>query len=272
MIIDQGSGVDVTSSVVCQMLAREGKKDTTIPLVYTHYHDDHGGGAQQNALLFRPETTLRYIGPELTPFRSVQGTWTPGKPFSQKILDDYFNPNYFPVTVDALPSKQKHELFAPGETLTIDGITIQTMPLKHPGGCAGLRFEIPGVGVIVVATDYEPGPDPDPAVVEFFDGARLLLADMQYDEAEYAGEKAIGGFMISRVGWGHGTPHRLFPTVLKCKRRPEIVRGVHHDPRKDDMALREHYDHSVDVLLELSGSSTLPFNYEFARGGDIYWL
>lgn len=272
ILIDQGSGVDVTSSMVCRMLADESKTEATVPLLYTHYHEDHTGGAQQNNLLFRPGTTIRYIGPELTQFRTGAGTWTAGKPFSEKVLADYFHSNYFPVTVDKLPSKQTHELFTPEETLTIDGITIRTMPLKHPGGCCGYRFEIPDVGAIVIATDYEPGPDPDPAVVEFFDGARLLLADMQYDEEEYAGTKPIGGFKIPRIGWGHGTPRRLLPTILACKRRPQMVRVVHHDPRKDDMAIREFYEYSLEVLAELTGSRALPFNYEFARGGDVHWL
>lgn len=272
ILIDQGSGVDVTSSVVCQMLAAEGKKEATVPLLYTHYHEDHTGGAQQNTLLFRPGTTVRYLGPELGQYRAAQGSWVLGQPFSQKVLDDYFDPNYFPVTVDSLPSKQRHELFMPGEVLTIDGITIRTMPLKHPGGCCGYRFEIPGVGAIVLATDYEPEPEPDPQVVEFFAGARLLLVDMQYDAEEYAGTKPIGGFKIPRIGWGHGTPQRILPTILACKHRPEIVRVVHHDPRKDDMQLRMFYEHSTNVLQELAGSRTPPFYYEFAHGGDVYWL
>lgn len=272
VLIDQGSGVDVTSSVVCQMLAAEGKKEATIPLLYTHYHEDHTSAAQQNALLFRPGTTVRYVGPELGQYRIDQGSWMFGQPFSQKVLGDSFDPNYFPVKLDTLPSKQKHELFMPGETLTIDGITIRTLPLKHPGGCCGYRFEIPEVGAIVLATDYEPSLETDPAVVEFFDGARLLLVDMQYDEEEYAGTKPIGGLQIPRIGWGHGTPQRLLPTVLKCKHRPQIVRVVHHDPRKDDMKLREFYEHSTDVLLRLSGSRTMPFDYQFAHGGDVYWL
>jgi len=108
-------------------------------------------------------------------------------------------------------------------------------------------------------------------VVEFFDGARLLLTDMQYSDSEYEGKLPIGRLALSRRGWGHGTPSRVFPAILGCPRRPRAVRVVHHDPKRSDMQLRLFYEETVNVLEGLC-QAPAPFEYEFAHDGDVFWL
>ncbi len=169
------------------------------------------------------------------------------------------------------PSRQTEP--SPAATFQLDDVTVRTIALHHPGGCAGYRLEIPGVGVVVVATDYEPSPDPDPDVVEFFGGANLLLADMQYRDAEYRGEAAIGGDFgqaMSREGWGHATPERLLPMLLRCPRLPRQVRIVHHDPKRPDTDLQLFADESTALLEDWSDSPAMDF--QFAGEGEIFWL
>ena len=144
------------------------------------------------------------------------------------------------------------------------------MPLAHPGGCAGLRFEIPGNRSVVIATDYEPGPSPDPDVVEFFNGVDLLLADMQYGDEEYHGTRPIGRMTMPRVGWGHGTPGHLLPTIIGCPTVPKTVRITHHEPRRSDMELLMFFEHTINLLEERNADSLC--DYQFAHDGDIYWI
>ena len=123
----------------------------------------------------------------------------------------------------------------------------------------------------MIATDYEAPDTPDPTVVEFFDGASLLLADVQYRDAEYEGTQAIGRLALSRRGWGHGTPGRVFPLILRCPRRPRAVRVVHHDSKRSDMQLRLFYEETVNFLEDVCKSAG-QFDYEFAHDGDAFWL
>ena len=174
-------------------------------------------------------------------------------------------------TLDQIGAHREHVSFRPGETLSLDGLKVHTIGLNHPDGCSGFRFEVPGSGAIVVATDYEPPEDPDPAVVQFFDGARLVLADMQYSDSEYEGKQPIGRLALSQAGWGHGTPRRVFPILLRYPRTPQMVRIVHHDPRPSDMDLRQFFEETVNLLND-SYKPPTRFDYEFAHDGDVYWF
>jgi ribonuclease BN (tRNA processing enzyme) len=271
-LIDHGSGIDLSAQLVSEMLKREQRKEAKIVVLQTHFHMDHINGTPQNWLLFRPGTLLHYYSPDLSPFRPST-EHSVGFSGMEHVLRAYFNPSgtYFPVPLDRLPSQQEFTKFEVGKTLNLGDGQAYTIPSKHPGGCCAYRIELPKCKPIVILTDYEPDLEPDRAMVDFIDGAGLLLVDMQYTDDEYEGTKPIGGMQMPRVGWGHGTPRRVFPTVLACK-HPPAVRIVHHDPRKSDADLDLFYEHSVDVLEELSGSKKLPFNYQFARGADAYWL
>jgi hypothetical protein len=210
---------------------------------------------------------LRFYSPELVPGATA---------VMEKVLEVCFPPakDYWPVDLgllDQIGARREHVSFRPGETLSLDGLVVRTIPLVHPNGCSGYRFELPGAGPVVIATDYEPPEEPDPAVVDFLDGARLLLADMQYSDAEYEGQAPIGRVAVARRGWGHGTPRRLFPLWLRCRRPPQMVRIVHHDPKRSDEQLRLFAEESAIILRDGYGAAGR-FDYGFARDGDIHWL
>lgn len=273
-LIDHGLGVDPASQLLLQMLAQEGQKEAEITSLQSHFHVDHIGGTPQNRLLYRPGISLRYYSPDLSPFRPPVEHSPVGFSGMEHVIKAYFNPSgtYFPVPLDRLPSRREFTQFTVGERLDLAHAQISTIASKHPGGCCAYRIGLPKCHPIVILTDYEPEPEPDPKIVEFIDGAGLLLVDMQYTQAEYEGTQELGGLKWSRKGWGHGTPQSVFPTILACKHRPDMVRIVHHDPSKSDTDLVMFYEHSLDVLHELTRSYTLPFDYQFACGGDAYWL
>jgi glyoxylase-like metal-dependent hydrolase (beta-lactamase superfamily II) len=273
IVIDNGLGIEPVSEFILDMWDAEGITEGVVHFLQTHFHDDHIMGLRLNALIFRHGVVCRFYGPDLGHFRTTTTTLTPGGHVMQEILQEQFSERHWPLTLDALNqtgARREHVGFLPGEVLQIDDITVKTLPLEHPGGCCGYRFEIPKVGAIVVATDYESPDDPDPEVVEFFDGAEVLLADMQYRDDEYEGTRPIGRLAISRAGWGHGTPTRLLPAILQCQQRPRRVRIVHHDPKRCDSELRLFHEETVTLLERWQEGAA--FDYDFGRDGDVFWL
>ncbi len=285
IVIDQGLGVEPVAEFIIAMLKSEGKTEVTIHCLQTHFHDDHLDGLRSNPLFFQKGLTLQFYSPVLSAIGEICGletTYFPTgmscltTPTMDSILAGQFCASYWPVTLELLDqngAKRLDSQFVPGAVFSLGEIGIQTIPLHHPGGAVGFRFEIPGVGVIVVATDYEPPPQPDPQIVEFYNGADLLLADMQYRDQEYLGEKAIGGEFgaaMPRIGWGHATPERLLPMLINCSRTPKHVRIVHHDPKRPDTDLQLFSEESADLLENWSPGVTRDF--QFAREGEIFWL
>lgn len=270
IVVDHGLGIGPVSEFILDMLEAEGKAEAVIHCLQTHYHEDHLEGFRSNSLMFHKGLVLRFYSPELSAYRQSK----PGGPSSlQDVLRSQFCQSYWTVTLETLDevgAQREHICYRPGETLRIDDVAIETIPLTHPSGCSGMRFKLPSRKCIIIATDYEPPPTPDPAVVEFFEEATLLLGDMQYRDNEYEGTQSLGRLTMSRRGWGHGTPERLLGTVLGCRTKPEKMRIVHHDPRRSDMELRMFYEETVN-LLEQRKSGSL-FDYEFAHDGDIYWI
>jgi phosphoribosyl 1,2-cyclic phosphodiesterase len=286
LLIDQGLGVEPVSEFLGQMLKAEGKTHAVIHCLQTHFHDDHLEGLRSNSLFFQTGMTLDFHTPNLSAVGEICGSDStyhptglplacPTSPTMHDILAARFCAGYWPVTLDLLDrvgAKRTYHQFVPGASFALDEVTIRTLPLRHPGGCVGYRFEIPGVGTVVIATDFEPSPEPDQPVVDFFNGAMLLLADMQYRDAEYRGDLPIGAFgtAMSREKWGHATPDRLLPLLLKCPRLPRRVRAVHHDPKRPDTDLQLFCDESILQLEKLSNGQSMDF--QFAKEGEIFWL
>jgi len=272
VIIDHGLGVETIAAFLVDMLKHEGQKHVVVHCIQTHYHEDHLSGLRASCLLFQKNITLRFYSPDLSAFRKSSDGRTDA-PMMEEVLRSTFRECYWPVTLERLldtGAQHEHVSFAPGDDLQIEGLRVRTIALSHPGGCCGLRFELPGKQDVVIATDYEPASQAAPEVVEFFEAAGLLIADMQYRDAEYAGEAAADGIAFARTGWGHGCPELTLPVILACKQRPQRVRISHHDPKRSDMALRMYYEETVNQLESWKWGRA--FDYEFAHDGDIFWF
>ncbi len=272
VIIDHGLGVEPIAAFIHAMLKHEGAQHTVVHCIQTHYHEDHLSGLRANCLLFSQDITLRFYSPDLTPYLQHPASGAAG-PAMEEVVRTTFRECYWPVTLERLldtGAKHEHVSFKPGESLTMGQLRVRTIPLTHPGGCCGLRFELPGDRDIVIATDYEPAESPASDVVEFFDGCGLLIADMQYRDCEYKGEEAADGLAYPRTGWGHGSPSLTLPAILACQQRPQRVRISHHDPKRDDNALHQYYE---ETLSQLEGwKAADAFDYGFARDGGYFWL
>lgn len=139
-----------------------------------------------------------------------------------------FSPPIFPVKIAQLPCKIEHNGFVAGETLQFeDGIRVRTIPLNHPSGATGYRFDHKGRSFCYLSDLEHTDPWPDPALARFIEGADLVLFDAMFCDSEYG----------SCIGWGHSTWEK--GVALAEAGNVKDFGLFHHDPRHDDRTLAE---------------------------------
>jgi phosphoribosyl 1,2-cyclic phosphodiesterase len=108
-------------------------------------------------------------------------------------LDRHMRPPNFPVTLAALKACLDFRSIRAGDEIQVGPACIRAAALNHPQGCLAYRLEVGGASV-VYATDTEqlvPGAL-DPLLLEFADGADLLVHDAQYTDDEYDAAPRVG--------------------------------------------------------------------------------
>jgi glyoxylase-like metal-dependent hydrolase (beta-lactamase superfamily II) len=276
IVIDQGSGIKHVGKILLEKLRGDGTVTALIDVLMTHYHRDHIVGILQNPLLFPPSLRLRFFSPDLSRYNPPPPD---GQPQSvERLINAYFTRErgISPIPMAELLAGREYVNFKPDQNDILvvgqqSNIRVETMPLNHKEGCCGYRIFLPGYGPVVILTDHEPGLEADPKIVDWLNGATLAVLDMQYSDAQYNGEAPTGSYKRERGGFGHGTPLRWFPNLLACKNPPKRVLITHHDPNHTDDYLDRFWEESLALLIRMYGRS-LPFDYQFARGGQLYWL
>lgn len=266
--IDQGAGVETIAHVLMQLFEAESIKQPVVHCLQTHFHEDHLTGIRVNRLLSRENLQLVFHLPDFSSV--VPGVSTLMSP--RAIIEEYlrfsFQPPFWPVdyvTLTEMGARRMHSTFVPGDSFAVDDVQVSTRLLNHPGGSTGYRIELPGGKTIAILTDFEPYSIRDSA--DFISGADLLLIDVQYTNAEYDGEAAIHGAIMSRKGWGHGCPRLTAPLFAACKQRPKMIRIVHHDPHHSDFQLAGLQG---ELAAECASHGMNPFDLEIARDGQWF--
>lgn len=178
-IVDAGSGLYNCGQHNRTNLPKE------IDLLFSHLHLDHTGG-------------LPFFKPAVFDPERVINTWCGNLDgaSAKGALDRLYAPPLFPVTLDVLPCTLKHHGFRAGETLTFpDGARVDTIPLNHPQGSVGYRFEHAGRRLCIVSDVEHTDPWPDAALMRFVAGADLMVYDGMFTDCEYPACR----------GWGHST-------------------------------------------------------------------
>jgi phosphoribosyl 1,2-cyclic phosphodiesterase len=182
LILDAGTGI---RPLGIELLKRGTRR---VDLVLTHLHLDHLEGLRFFAPLWDGDVTIDIWGPP-SPLLSLQ----------ERIARS-FSPPLFPIDLGTVPSRVAfHDVSR--ERWAIDGISLETDLVVHPGPTIGLRVEGP-------TSSFAYLPDHEPALAggvaksrDWISGASLaadvdvLLHDAQYFEAEYE----------DRIGWGHSS-------------------------------------------------------------------
>ncbi|MBI3272916.1 MAG: STAS domain-containing protein [Planctomycetes bacterium] len=139
----------------------------------------------------------------------------------EDILKGQMEHQYFPVKLDAMAATNRFSEMVE-ETVTIQGATVTSRHLNHPGGVLGYRIEDRG-NILTYATDNEHPPEGiNPKVVELALFADVFIYDAQYTPEEYP----------SKVGWGHSTWKAAIEAARAARAKQLIL--FHHDPTHDD--------------------------------------
>ncbi len=210
IIIDAGTGIRRLGNL---LLAENRNRYT---MLFTHVHWDHIIGLPFFRPLFLKNTHLSIMGcPFLLPS------------FLETIFPIMKAP-YFPVDIENVKADIDCRDFCQG-TIRIDDMTITSIPLSHPNGGMGFRFEENGRSFVYL-TDNElgyqhPGGMAYDDYREFSKGADLLVHDAEYLPGEYRKTKK----------WGHSA----YTEALRLALDAGVARfGLfHHNQDRSDEAL-----------------------------------
>ena len=190
-----------------------------IHLLLTHLHLDHLEGLRFFAPLFDSRVTIDMWGPR-SPVESLRAR-----------IRRSFSPPLFPIDLREIPARLTfHDV--PKEPWSVEGATLTSALVMHPGPTVGYRIEADGVVVAYL-------PDHEPALTGNFTersrdwipggsvagDADLLLHDAQYFGDEYE----------ERVGWGHSSVEDAVAYARAVGARRLVL--FHHDPRHADRLL-----------------------------------
>jgi phosphoribosyl 1,2-cyclic phosphodiesterase len=239
VIIDAGSGIrELAGSLMKRDLPR-GPIKTKLFLTHTHW--DHIMGFPFFTPIFIPGTELEVYGPV-----------TYEEDTLDKIVGDQLRYRYFPVRLEELRAKIDYYHLKESIKDLGGGLCVKTKYLNHPILVLGYRFEHMGK-VFCTLYDHEPfrnvfetdpkapGYDPEAAregetaaqeenqkVLDFFEGADLLVHDTQYTHKEY---------LKGKIGWGHSTYEWAINAAHKAGVKHLVL--FHHDPERSDAQLEQ---------------------------------
>lgn len=234
IILDAGSGIRRLG----QALMKEFRdKPLSITMLVSHTHWDHIQGFPFFIPAYSPRVNVRVLGYG----GAVHGL--------RGALFEQMQSAFFPVGLNQMAS---HVIFEELDDMQFDlgAVKVRTIFANHPGICLAYRLATPA-GDIVYMPDHEAyerheverqrttgetsahGLDyarvQDEKVVAFFRGADVIIADSQYDAAEYP----------SRLGWGHTCVDDTVTFAMRAGAKQLFL--FHHDP--------DHHDEKIAAMI-----------------------
>lgn len=235
-ILDAGTGLRSLGATL-QQASADGPYTSNI--FVTHAHWDHIQGLPFFAPLFTDGSRVRI--------------WS-ASPLLERLeraLRAQMAPDVFPVPFEEVRARVEF-LPVPAEGITVDGFAVRTHPVRHPGGASAFRIHDCNApeGSIVYIPDNELHPDAPydaPAdwrtrLLDFLDGANVLIHDATYTTAEYPGVR----------GWGHSTVDEAVALAIEAG-VPRLSLFHHHPGRSDD-AVDALVGHARALTRKLGGS------------------
>ena len=241
IVIDAGSGI---RNLGGSLLKEAAGKPIDLTLLNTHTHWDHIQGFPFFAPAFIKGNQIRVMGRDSQP-DGLKGVF-------ERQMD---GTRCFPVPFAVLGAEISFDVLdeEAGLSFTIGSVNVEACPTSHPGGCLAYAFETEQ-GRVVFLSDHETGGEDEPRILEFINGARLLIADAQYDATE----------ITSRRGWGHGCIEEVVDLAVRGGVGELCL--FHHDPTHDDARI----DAMLGRARELAGISRPEMKVMAAvEGGEI---
>jgi phosphoribosyl 1,2-cyclic phosphodiesterase len=228
LIFDGGTGLQRLGQSLLSQMPVEAY------IFFTHYHWDHIQG-------------FPFFTPAFIPgnYFHIHGTVPPdAQSMKHHFIERVLHPNS-PVPLAGLQANLKFYDIVPGDTVTLDDITLETGCLNHPNTAMGYRVSWNGHSVFY-CTDTEHFPDRmDESVLHLAQNADLLIYDAMYTDEEYHNPKS------PKVGWGHST----WQEGVKVAKAAGVKRLVifHHEPTHSD----DFLDQMAEQVLETHPNSVL---------------
>jgi phosphoribosyl 1,2-cyclic phosphodiesterase len=225
-IFDCGSGI----KNVGDWLKTQNRKRLTFKIFISHPHWDHINAFPFFGPLYQQGNEVEVLG-------ANQGDIS-----MRQIVSAQMEGVYFPITLSEFAARVYfHDLEE--ETLQVDGITVKTKLLSHPGKALGYRVEYNGRAVCYI-TDNEMfvetsdfyDPHYEKRLAEFVTGADALITDTTYSDEEYK----------SKEGWGHSCVSKV--VNLADMAGVKNLYLFHHDPDQFDDDIDRKHETAVAML------------------------
>ena len=213
IIFDAGTGLRILG----QYLEAKERSKWRGSIFLTHYHWDHIQGLPFFTPAFRNDNRFNIYGETK---KSVK---------LEEILSEQMQPPYFPVAMENLEGLVIfHEIKPWSVTNILPEVGIGAIQLSHPNGAIGYRLDSQE-GSVCFITDHEhPEEGISKSIVDFVQGANVLIHDAQFTPEEKQGPKA---------GWGHSSWEEAALTAKEAK--VDKLYLFHHDPDRTDDDLKE---------------------------------
>jgi phosphoribosyl 1,2-cyclic phosphodiesterase len=213
LVLDAGTGI---ISLGLELLERGVRQ---VHLLLTHLHLDHLEGLRFFAPMWSDRVTLDIWGPP-SPLLSLR----------ERIARS-FSPPLFPIDLRDVPASVTFR-DVPREPWALEGASLTSELVVHPGPTVGFRIESDGVSFAYI-------PDHEPALAGAIEGRTrdwisgasiasdvdMLIHDAQYFEDEYE----------ERIGWGHSSVSDAVAFTHAVGARRLVL--FHHEPRHGDGSL-----------------------------------
>ncbi|MFH1533108.1 MAG: MBL fold metallo-hydrolase [Pseudomonadota bacterium] len=205
VIIDAGTGI--------RALGASLKTPLSVRMLFSHLHWDHIQGFPFFAPIYNKDASI-----EMYSGHKAEGSLV-------TVLEGQMQEPNFPVNLRGLPASLEFKEIHPGaEVLEFGDLGVHTIPLRHPNGAMGMRFEYQG-RVFVHITDHEHNDAFADAVVQFCRDADVLSIDTMFTPEDYVGYE----------GWGHSHWGHAVDICEQAGVRKLVL--FHHNPDYDDDTL-----------------------------------
>lgn len=187
-------------------------------LFLSHLHYDHIIGLPFFKPLWQPDNTIHIYAGHVEGVKDLE-----------TFMHNAISPPLFPIPLlKSSLSDITLKNLSPGDKIDLTSkVTIETVPLNHPGGALGYKLNHQGKSVCYITDNEHPNDGHDQLLIEFVKDTDCLIYDATFSGKEYANFK----------GWGHSTWEEATYVARQAHVKQLVI--YHHNPDHNDATMRE---------------------------------